>query len=397
MIFFKRKENTQNTQTDQSALAVMALNNIGDGVLIIDSNEAIRFANPAVARMLNLNNLNDILGLDFKTVLKFESKDGSQVQDAQNQLIQAVKNNQPLTNYIMFLIVQQTTKRIPIAISMLPVNDVARNRIITFRDVTEQLKEEGEQAEFISTASHEMRTPVASIEGYLSLALNPQTAAIDERARGYLNAAHLASQHLGNLFRDLLDVTQLDDGRLMPKLQPVELVGTVKQIADGHLNQFNTKKLKYQFGGKSEGLGGMRKMQQVVYGFIDVGFLREVIDNLIDNAIKYTPEGGSVYVNVFGDNDRAVINVTDTGIGIPADDLSHVFQKFYRADNSQTREIGGTGLGLYLVKQRVEAMNGKVWVESAFGEGSTFYVSLPRISGDEYEKRLIAFQQGGTK
>ncbi|MBR3230538.1 hypothetical protein IKF73_00705 [Candidatus Saccharibacteria bacterium] len=84
------------------------------------------------------------------------------------------------------------------------------------------------------------------------------------------------------------------------------------------------------------------------------------------------------------------MNVTDTGIGISADDLSHIFQKFYRADNSDTRTIGGTGLGLYLVKQRVEAMGGKVWAESAFGEGSTFYVSLPRLTNEEYEKRMIA-------
>jgi len=114
--------------------------------------------------------------------------------------------------------------------------------------------------------------------------------------------------------------------------------------------------------------------------------------NLIENAIKYTPAGGSVYVNVRGDGDRVLINVTDTGIGISADDIHHIFQKFYRADNSDTRTIGGTGLGLYIVKQRVEAMGGKVWAESAFGEGSTFYVSLPRITGEEYEKRMIAYR-----
>ena len=106
-----------------------------------------------------------------------------------------------------------------------------------------------------------------------------------------------------------------------------------------------------------------------------------------------------------GDGDNVIINVTDTGIGISAEDLTHVFQKFYRADNSDTREIGGTGLGLYLVKQRVEAMGGRVWAQSVIGEGTTFYVSLPRISPEEYNKRMIAVQnnqminnnQGGTK
>ena len=134
------------------------------------------------------------------------------------------------------------------------------------------------------------------------------------------------------------------------------------------------------------------KLEQVVYGSVDLNFLREIIDNLIDNAIKYTERGGSIYVGVRGDGDRILINVTDTGIGISGSDIQHIFQKFYRADNSDTREIGGTGLGLYLVKQRAEAMGGRVWAESAFGDGSTFYVSLPRISSEEYEKRMIAVE-----
>ena len=149
-------------------------------------------------------------------------------------------------------------------------------------------------------------------------------------------------------------------------------------------------KLNFTFGSKiSDVAGGSRRMDQVVYGFVDVDFMREILDNLIENAIKYTPSGGSVYINVRGDGDRILINVTDTGIGISAEDLGHIFQKFYRADNSDTRTIGGTGLGLYIVKQRAEAMGGRVWAESAFGEGSTFYVSLPRITGEEYEKRMI--------
>ena len=133
-------------------------------------------------------------------------------------------------------------------------------------------------------------------------------------------------------------------------------------------------------------------MKQKVYGLVDIDFLREILNNLLENAIKYTPEGGAVWVNVRGDGDRILINVTDTGIGISPDDLSHIFQKFYRVDNSETREIGGTGLGLYLVKSRVEAMNGKVWAESAFGDGSTFYISLPRLTFEEYERQKQVLQ-----
>ena len=129
---------------------------------------------------------------------------------------------------------------------------------------------------------------------------------------------------------------------------------------------------------------------------MDVDFIRLIIGNLVENAVKYTPAGGSIYINIVGSGDRAIITISDTGIGISADDLQHIFEKFYRADNSDTRTIGGTGLGLYLVKQRTEAMNGSVSAESIPGKGSVFTISLPRLSSEEYEKRMIALNNKGV-
>ncbi len=389
MSLFNRKNQTD-SGADKTVLAEMALMTIHDGVIITNKNGAVQFINPAAVAMTECATAENATGLDYGLLIKLETKEGRELPENENKLIIAMKTGQSLDRFAACLIGTKSGKRIPIAVSVVVAD--GGNRIITFRDITKELAEEGEQAEFISTASHEMRTPVASIEGYLSLALNPQTASIDERARGYLAAAHAASQHLGHLFKDLLDVTKLDDGHLRPVFRPVEMVGTVKQISDGYLVAAKNAKLNFQFGAnKQNAVGGLdRRLDQVVYGYVDVNFLHEIMDNLIDNAIKYTPAGGSIYVNVLGDGDRVLINVTDTGIGISSDDLQHIFQKFYRADNSDTRTIGGTGLGLYLVKQRVEAMGGRVWAESAFGEGSTFYVSLPRITGEEYEKRMIA-------
>lgn len=393
MSLFKRPKQ-QNPVADASdTLAKMALSNIHDGVIITDKSGVIKFANPAAITMTECSGVENAVGLDYGLILKIESKEGREYSDNENPLIRAMKTGQSLENYIVCLITCANSKRIPIALSVIVENGGDASRIITFRNVTKELAEDSEKTDFISTASHEMRTPVASIEGYMSLALNPQTATIDERARGYLTAAHNSAQHLGKLFRDLLDATKLDDGHLHPHFEPVEMVGTIKQIIDGYAMAAKNAKLNYQFGSnRSKSVSEVRKLDQVVYGFIDVNFMREIMGNLIENAIKYTPAGGSVYVNVRGDGDRVLINVTDTGIGISADDIHHIFQKFYRADNSDTRTIGGTGLGLYIVKQRVEAMGGKVWAESAFGEGSTFYVSLPRITGEEYEKRMIAYR-----
>lgn len=388
MISFKREKPINHPDT-QSGLAEMALKNIHDGVMITSSTGVVEFINPAGITMTGAGSVAQALGLDYGLLLKLETKEGRELPENENPLIQAMRTGQPLEHYEGCLVVGQTDKRIPVAIAMLPVDNA--ERIITFRDITQELAEEGEQAEFISTASHEMRTPVATIDGYLSLALNPQTATIDERARGYLTAAEKASKHLGKLFQDLLDVTKLDDGRVRTHFVPVNMGELVKTIAADYAKRATEMGLTFTFGAEETlDFNQAHQLDQIVYGYVDVDFLREIMDNLIDNAIKYTPSGGSIYINVRGDGDRALINVTDTGIGISSDDLAHIFQKFYRADNSDTRTIGGTGLGLYMVKQRAEAMGGRVWAESAFGEGSTFFVSLPRITADEYEKRMIA-------
>lgn len=386
MNLFKPKNTDSNA--NKAALAEMALKSIHDGVVMTDKSGNVQFINPAAITMTECGSAEKAIGLDYGLIIKLETKEGRELSEAENPLIQAMKTGQALEPTKLALIAIDSGKRIPVSISALPVE--SGNRIITFRNITRELEEEGEQTEFISTASHEMRTPVATIDGYLSLCLNPQTATVDERARGYLTAAEAASKHLGKLFQNLLDITKLDDGKIRPNFEPAEMVELVKAISDDYIQRAKESKITFNFGSSEPiSFGENRRMEQVVYGFVDVDFIREILDNLIENALKYTPEGGSIYVNVRGDGDRILINVTDTGIGISADDLNHIFQKFYRADNSDTREIGGTGLGLYLVKQRAEAMGGRVWAESAFGEGSTFYVSLPRITSDEYEKRMI--------
>lgn len=391
MSLFKRTK-TKADADDQSVLAEIALKSINDGVIMTDKNGIINFVNPAAIKMTNSGTTERVMGLEYSLMLKLESQEGRELSETENPLAQAMQTGQPLDSFRGSLIVGTTDKRIPVAISVSPTNNLNGNRVITFRNITKELQEEGEQTEFISTASHEMRTPVATIDGYITLALNPQTATIDERARGYLTAAEKASKHLGKLFQDLLDTTKLDDRRIRPNFEPAEMVGLVKSITDDYIARAKEAKINFTFG-SNESVNNTHRMEQVVYGFVDMNFMREILDNLVGNALKYTPEGGSIYVNVRGDGDRILINVTDTGIGISADDLSHIFQKFYRADNSDTRTIGGTGLGLYITKQRVEAMGGKIWAESAFGEGSTFYVSLPRLTGDEYEKRMIAVRQ----
>ena len=391
--FVKKKEIKNNSVvvnnkvTDTSALANLVFNTIEEGLIITNPTGIILLANPAAMRMLGATDANAILNLQISSVLHLENGEGLKIEDNVNPIIRSINSGGNYTTSDLVLVSMQEQRR-PVAITIVCATSGQNERIITMRDIARELEEEGEQTEFISTASHEMRTPVASIEGYLGLALNPKTATIDDRARKYLEEAHASSKHLGRLFKDLLDVTKLDDKKIKVQLSPIEVSSTVRSIVNGQVPQMSEKGIHYTFGAAGISRDGAGKtINQEVYSSVDIDFLREAINNLVENAIKYTATGGGIWVNVRGDDDRVLINVTDTGIGISPDDLKHIFQKFYRADNSQTRTVGGTGLGLYLVKQRVEAMGGKVWAESSFGEGSTFYLSFPRITAEEYKRR----------
>ena len=376
------------TSTAQSAnLANLVLNSIDEGVMIVHSSGIVVLVNPAAMRLLGTSDPNMVENLQLASILNLENSEGTKIEDDVNPVLRAVMNGENFETRDLILVSVQEQRR-PVAISVVCTTTGQNERSITLRDIARELEEEGEQADFISTASHEMRTPVASIEGYLGLALNPKTATIDERARKYLEEAHASSKHLGRLFKDLLDVTKLDDKKIRVQLTPVEMASTVRSITNGQVPMMSEKGIHYTFGANAARSDNTaRVVNQEVYASVDIDFLREAVNNLVENAIKYTASGGGIWVNVRGDDDRVLINVTDTGIGISPDDLKHVFQKFYRADNSQTRTVGGTGLGLYLVKQRVEAMGGKVWAESSFGEGSTFYLSFPRITAEEYQRR----------
>lgn len=377
-------------------MAELALRSIHEGIIILDKNGHILFINPAAMTITGCTNIEMAIGFDYNLIVKLVDKENVPIPAEQDKLAAAIKNNEAIVSREYAVAsTTQAGKVTPVAITLTPTGEMSGDKILTMRNIEQELKEEGEQMEFISIASHEMRTPVASIEGYLGLALNPQTATIDDRARKFIEAAHNASKNLGRLFRDLLDVTKLDDGRLRPKLRPLDLQATLREMAQEMMPQVQAKQLGFSFG-KRAVTSGARRLEQTVYTLADIDFLGDIFSNLVENAIKYTPSGGMVAVDVQGDGNRAIFSVSDNGIGIESDDLQYIFKKFYRVDNSQTRTIGGTGLGLYLVKQRVEAMNGRIWAESIFGRGSTFFVALPRLSANEYEKSNLAWQNQQT-
>lgn len=353
---------------------------INDGVIAVNKKGLIELINPAAQRIIGWGN-QDALNLDYKSVLQLLKKDGAAVDKVQDPVFEVLSTNHPIRKNDLYI---QTTsgKKIMAEIVVSPIGRMGSGAIIVFRDITVERQKESAQAEFISTASHEMRTPVASIEGYLGLALNPAIATVDEKARDYITKAHEGTRHLGRLFQDLLDVTKADDGRLTNKPKVINVVEFVSDIADGLKQKAIDKKLQLVFKPLVPEPGGTHTVEPIFFVYVDSDHLREAISNLIDNAIKYTPSG-AVVVDINGDDSRVVISIQDSGIGIPAEDIPHLFQKFYRVDNRDTREIGGTGLGLYLCRRLVETMNGRIWVKSEYKKGSTFYVELERIAHED--------------
>lgn len=372
-----------------SGKSEIVISAIGEGVLALDGQGNIELINPAAQQLLGWGKT-DSLKLNYKSVLKILNTKNQEVDAANDPIAKTLADNKSSKNDD-FSLQTQSGKSFLAAISINPVGQLGNGVIVVFRDITTEKSDERQRAEFISTASHEMRTPVASIEGYLGLALNPATATIDAKARDFIIKAHESAQHLGRLFTDLLDVSKADDSRLKNDPKVVDIVPFIHDIVQGLTPKAHEKNLRILYRPMPDDDESMhepvRKLNPVFYANIDNDHLREIVQNLVENAIKYTIKG-DVVVDVTGDDLHVTISIADTGIGIPREDQTHLFQKFYRVDNSDTREIGGTGLGLYLCRRLTETIGGRIWVESEYKRGSTFFVELPRVDHDEAQ-RLI--------
>lgn len=366
--------------TDKADAVIRAIDN---GVISINSRGNIDLINPAAQNILGWKT-DDAAGLSYRSILKLEDNKNTPLSDANDPVRQAIATGKDVHSE-NYTILTESGKRRLLSLTASPQAKGAA--IVVIRDVTESKKEEREQAEFISTASHEMRTPVASIEGYLGLVLGSKTINLDPKAREYINKAHDGAQHLGRLLQDLLDISKAEDGRLQNTPHPVEVVDYIGDIVEGFRPKAVTKGLVFTYKPRPQSAhdGGERVVSPALYANVDKDHLHEVAANLIENAIKYTPDG-EVVIDVTGNNSDIRVSVTDSGIGIPPEDIGHLFQKFYRVDNSETREIGGTGLGLYLSRRLTEMMGGRIWVESRFQKGSTFHIEIPRITHEEADR-----------
>ncbi len=372
-------------EQEQSKSSVM-LEAITDGVMVINPKGTVQVINRSAASMLGWDQ-KEAMNLDFRSLFEpiNETETIAMAETAINLTLKSSVAEQKVS-YLK----THNNRQLYVDIVASPIFQTIRTQetgqstkklvgvIAVLRNVDEQKRQEQQRSDFISTASHEMRTPVASIQGFIELALNPKVATIDEKAKAYLLKAHDATRHLGELFQDLLTVSKSEDGRLANNPKLIEVRETVQEIVEQTRVSAESKGLKLMFDTSES---NDKTIAPLMYVKVDPERLREIVLNLIDNAIKYT-KAGMITVGVSLKDQGVVLRVSDTGLGIAEEDIPHLFQKFYRTDNTSTREIGGTGLGLFICRQIVEVMGGKIWVESTVGAGSTFYVEIPRVSSD---------------
>ncbi len=363
---------------------------VSDGIVAIDAHGTIKMLNSAAATLAGWNQ-KDATNIDHKSVFQFCDEKGKPYDEEQNPFVRVLRLGVPVRDNAAELMLKNSDKRLAISLRVSPIeNNDGRTTgaVAVMRDVSEEREADRQRGEFISTASHEMRTPVAAIEGYLALAMNDKVSHIDAKAREYLAKAHDATRHLGSLFQDLLTSAKAEDGRLTSHPVIIELGSFLSNLTEELKFSAVKKNLTVEYvvgmsGAKmnstSEETGSSRVIKPLYNVYADPERLREVITNLFDNAVKYT-DFGKITIGLTGDDHIVQLFVKDSGKGIPADDMKHIFQKFYRVDNTDTRTIGGTGLGLFICRKIIEMYNGKIWAESELGKGSTFFINLPKLT-----------------
>lgn len=249
----------------------------------------------------------------------------------------------------------------------------------------EKLKElDKKKTEFVSIASHQLRSPLTAIKGYSSMLLEGSYGKLSKDVTGAVDAIFQSSQRLVTVIEDFLNITRIELGKMKYEMSEFDIKDLAKQLVADYKQVANKKGLEISFDAKNKG-------KFMVYG--DIGKISQVISNMIDNSIKYTPSG-SVTISTVQNKGFIQVRVKDTGVGLKAEEINKLFKKFVRADDAGKVNISGTGLGMYVAKQIIEAHDGRIFAESeGKGKGSTFILELPDKIADKHKKEVTSFAQ----
>lgn len=366
-----RVEEAQESTESERRRLYSVLTHMSDGVIATDRRGNVITINEMASRYLNVD-ADDVLGKSILDVL--DIRDNYTLRDllAVEDEIQITNKNEDNEVQILnayFSLIQRESGFIS-------------GLVCVLHDVTEQQKIDDERKQFVSNVSHELRTPLTSMKSYLE-ALNDGAWKDPEIAPRFLKVTQKEADRMIRMITDLLNLSRMDSGTMKLDLETVNL----NELFNYVLNRFDMMIKKDNNDArqtKSKNYTIKRDFtKRTVWVEIDTDRFIQVLDNIMNNAIKYSPDGGVITCRMEENGSNVILSISDQGLGIPKKDIDHVFDRFFRVDKARSRAQGGTGLGLAISKEVVTMLHGKIWVESTLGKGSTFFISLPYTDYDE--------------
>jgi two-component system phosphate regulon sensor histidine kinase PhoR len=359
-----RLDRTIRTLTEERNLSSAILGSMVEGVAVVNASERLVFANPGFA---------EILGLDVPP------QSGRALVEVvrQTELIEAVRQVLKGEPRVEAEIVTGTLRQRFFAATVASVHAAdASGAIIVLHDITELRKLERVRRDFVANVSHELRTPLTAIQGFSETLLAGALDDPQNRVR-FLEIILEHSKRLARLTDDLLMLSKMDADRLNLEISRLSVSQFVESCVETTQRPAAEKDLRVS----------VNLAQRLPDIAADRRRLAEILQNLLDNAIQYTPPGGQIMVSASADSDEVTFTVSDTGIGIPQADQPRIFERFYRVDVARSREVGGTGLGLAIAKHLVEVHGGRIWVDSEVGQGSQFHFTVPIFDPERASSR----------
>lgn len=342
------------SEADKSHLPII-LSNMMEGVIAVDTNGRVLFLNQALARIFDINPA-EAPGRHLLEVVR---------QNQLNALLQsALQDQKARTDEIRTF---SPDEHVFEAIAVPLVENGNRvGALLVLHDISQIRRLEQVRRDFVANVSHELRTPLASIKGFAETLRTGALEDIEHRLE-FVKSIEKHTDNMTALVEDLLDLTAIESGQRAPQKEPSNLIDVLKDVVAGIKPVAAQKKIKIDFDIE----GGLPLV------LADKSHLKQIFNNLLENALKFNSEGGQVKLAAKKDGATVQAQVSDSGTGIPAQDIPRIFERFYRVDKARSRAMGGTGLGLSIVKHLVEANGGSVTVESKIGKGSQFTVFLP--------------------
>lgn len=344
------------------------LTSIGDGVFVVNTNFEITMFNKTSESITGFS-ANEALGKKYYEILQFFS-DSDETQKNDSFIIEAIRKGTIQEMPAHTLLINKFGQKIPVADSASPLKNKKGEVIgcvVVFRDIAHEYEIDKAKTEFVSLASHQLRTPLSSVNWYTEMLLAGDAGKINSNQKEYLKEIYSSNKRMIDLVNSLLNVSRLEMGTFLVEPRKTNIL----EMADEIIKELTPRFLEKDIEIKKDYDKTLPEIN------VDPKLMRIIFQNLLSNSIKYTPSKGHIELKINSDTHNLNIEVIDDGMGIPKKQKGHIFTKFFRADNVRQTETEGTGLGLYLLKSIIEHSEGKVSFISTEGKGTTFFVSIP--------------------